>query len=221
MQLKQDAHAIYSNIEWNLGCGVGLGAVILNPKLLNLQAVPLRIDVDGLSLDGFQCLGIALLEKDRQARANEVLGAVRRALICEGVELAADFLVRAARVMTQGADPYDAEEYFSVDLRELWNPGSGRAGSLITADDRTFLEHCAVPLRNCIRHNNGRLLPKKSIRYHGNPRGKAIGIDFTWRKESDNAIALQLSVAYDIFAVVREIVFDGLERASAGAGGTV
>src|SRR6266511_241922 len=106
-QLKQDAHAIYSNIEWNLGCCVDMGVVILNPKLLNLQVIPLRIDVDGRSLDGCQCLGIDLLEKERQARANEVLGAVRRALLCAGVELAADFLVRTHPVVPQRADPYE------------------------------------------------------------------------------------------------------------------
>lgn len=217
-RLLQDAQSVYANIEWNLGCLVGLGAIILRPQLLNLQTAPLRIEIDGLTLDGFQCLGIALLDKDRKPRSDEVLGAARRALICEGVELAADFLVRASRVASAGADPYEAEDYFSVDLRELWNPSTGKAGSLIESEDRSFLETCVVPLRNCIRHNNGRLLPKKSIHYQGNLRGRHVDIDFKWQKDSENALVLPLSSAHGIFTAVREIVVAGLEHAIANCG---
>jgi hypothetical protein len=157
--LQNDAQAIYDNIEWNLGGLMGMAAIIKNPNLLNLTSAPLVLEVDGLSVDGFQCLGIALLAKDRQNRAEELLAMARRSLLCEALEVAADFLTRAAQVSASGMDPYERDNYSSVDIRDLWNSTTGKAGSLIKQVDREFFEKLVAPLRNFIRHNNGKLPP--------------------------------------------------------------
>ena len=139
IRLLNDEKSIFSNIEWNLGALIGMASVVLSPKLVNISNAPLRISADGLDVDGFQCLGVALLEKDRKPRADELLGMAKRTLMCESLEMAADFLARAVRIAENGKDPYEDDDYFSVDIRELWNSKKGRAGSLIDPSDRVFL----------------------------------------------------------------------------------
>jgi hypothetical protein len=211
--LFSDFEAIFNNIEWNLGATIGIASIVINPKLIYLNNAPLRINVDGLDVDGFQCLGVALLEKDRMPRMNEIIAMAKRSLVCESLELAADFLVRASRIMYQGIDPYEKDQYFSVDIRELWNSNKGKAGELIDRPERQFLENLVYPLRNLIRHNNGKLLPKKSIRYNGQHYERSLNIDLEWIEGNDNNIVLQLNTAHDIFVTVRHIVEDGFGRA--------
>jgi len=211
--LLSDSRAIFNNIQWNLGATVGIASIIINPKLINLNNAPLRIDVEGLDIDGFQCLGVALLEKDRMPRLNEIIAMAKRSLVCESLELAADFLVRASRIMHQGIDPYENDQYFSVDIRELWNSNKGKAGALITHTERQFFENLVAPLRNLIRHNNGKLLPKKAIQYSGQHYGKPLAVNQEWKEGADNNIKLQLKTAHDIFTIVMATVDDGLGRA--------
>ena len=213
VRLLNDEKSIFSNIEWNLGALIGMASVVLSPKLVNISNAPLRISADGLDVDGFQCLGVALLEKDRKPRADELLGMAKRALMCESLEMAADFLARAVRIAENGKDPYEDDDYFSVDIRELWNPKKGRAGSLIDSSDRVFLEKCAAPLRNIIRHNNGRLPPKKVMIYSGTLRDKKIEIDYKWEEGKDNSLKMPLNIAHDIFYLIWALADDGLQKA--------
>lgn len=213
--LETDASAVYGNIQWNLGGVVGIAAIILNPSLLFISNIPSMISVSGLTLNGNQCLGTALAQQERRDRATELVNAAKRSLICEALELAADFLVRASRISSSGTDPYEDDDYFSSDIKELWNSKANRAGWLIEAADRDFFEMCAAPLRNCIRHNNGRLTPQKSIVYSGQPRGRSIKLSLQWRKDGENHIELTLSEAHDIFTAIRAIVDTGLQRAVA------
>ncbi len=213
IRLSSDGKSIFSNIEWNLGALIGMASVVLSPKLINISNAPLRISADGLDVDGFQCLGVALLEKDRKPRADELLGMAKRALVCESLEMAADFLARAARIAKNGVDPYEDDDYFSVDIRELWNPKEGRAGFLIDQSDRVFLENCAVPLRNIIRHNNGRLPPKKEIKYSGTLRSKKIEISYKWEEGKDNSLKMPLNISHDIFYIIWSLTDDGLQKA--------
>jgi hypothetical protein len=210
---EKEATSIYSNIQWNLGAMAGMAAIIRKPDLINLSEAPLRMKVDGLDLDALQCFGVALLEKDRQPRADELIAMAKRALLAEATEMAADFLVRAVRIVHNGKDPYEIDDYFSVSMNELWNPNSGKAGSLLTEADRNFFENCAAPLRHLTRHNNARLLPKKEVNYTGNPRGKQISINLEWEEGVDNNVTLSLSVAHDIFLTTREAVKSGLQDA--------
>lgn len=211
-KLQQDAHAIYNNIEWNLGGLIGIASITLNPKLINISVAPMKITVEGLDLDGFQCLGVALIEKDRKPRVDELLAMGKRVLVCESLEMAADFLVRASRIITSGSDPYEIDNFFNVDIKELWNFNQGKAGSLIEKEDGNFFEKCVAPLRNFIRHNNGQLPPKKSIVYEGFLRTKKIDLRLIWKEGEDNNIKLPLSTAYDIFTIIRSIVDDGLQN---------
>lgn len=211
--MLNDERSIFNNIEWNLGGLIGMASVILLPKLINISNAPLRINGDGLDVDGFQCLGVALLEKDRKPRADELLAMAKRALICESLEMTADFLSRATRIAKFGQDPYEEDNYFSVDIRELWNPNEGKAGYLIDLSDREFVEKCAAPLRNVIRHNNGRLTPKRNITYSGTLRGKTIDVSYNWKDGEENSIKMSLNKAYDIFNVIRSIVDMGLQKA--------
>jgi len=213
IRLSSDAKSIFSNIEWNLGALIGMASVVLAPKLVNISNAPLRISADGLDVDGFQCLGVALLEKDRKPRADELLGMAKRVLMCESLEMAADFLTRAVRIAENGKDPYEDDDYFSVDIRELWNPKTGRAGSLIDKSDRKFLEKCAAPLRNIIRHNNGRLPPKKEIKYSETLRSKKIEISYKWGEGKDNSLKMPLKIAHDIFYIIWAFTDDGLQKA--------
>jgi hypothetical protein len=213
IRLLNDEKSIFSNIEWNLGALIGMASVVLSPKLVNISNAPLRISADGLDVDGFQCLGVALLEKDRKPRADELLGMAKRTLMCESLEIAADFLARAVRIAENGKDPYEDDDYFSVDIRELWNPKKGRASSLIDPSDRVFLEKCAAPLRNIIRHNNGRLLPKKEIIYSGTLRDKKIEINYKWEEGKDNSLKMPLNIAHDIFYLIWALADDGLQKA--------
>jgi len=176
LKIISDTQSIFNNIEWNLGGLIAAAVLIRNPKLLYLNNIPVVIEVDGLKLDGFQALGISLLGKDRKARADELLGAAKRALLCEALEIGADSLVRAIRLVQTGVDPYSSDNYFSANIKELWNSNKGKAGSLINDQDRLFIEKCAAPLRNIIRHNNGAIPPKKEIIYSGKPKNKQINL---------------------------------------------
>jgi hypothetical protein len=212
-KLRRDADAMLGNLEWNVGGLLGLSVIIQRPAVINLQSAPTSIEVDGLAVDGFQCLGLSLLQRDRKARTEEVLALARRCLICESTELATDYLVRASRLANGKEDPYNGAEYFSVDFTELWNPKKGKAGSLLTQEQRGFMEKCVVPLRHCIRHNNGRLLPYKSIHYTGLPADHQIVVSLQWKANSLNEIALSLKECHDSFTTVRTALTAGLERA--------
>jgi hypothetical protein len=194
IRLLNDEKSIFSNIEWNLGALIGMASVVLSPKLVNISNAPLRISADGLDAD-------------------ELLGMAKRTLMCESLEIAADFLARAVRIAENGKDPYEDDDYFSVDIRELWNPKKGRASSLIDPSDRVFLEKCAAPLRNIIRHNNGRLLPKKEIIYSGTLRDKKIEINYKWEEGKDNSLKMPLNIAHDIFYLIWALADDGLQKA--------
>ena len=217
LALRGNYESILNNIEWNLAGFVSAAFIIINPKLLDLQAVPMRISVDGLDIDGFQCLGLALIEKDRQPRANELLAAAKRSLICESLEVSADFLARAARIASCERDPYARDDYFSVDMRELWNTKRGRAGSLLEEGDREFIEKCVAPLRNFIRHNNGKLPPRRSILYAGKPKSKEFNFSMVWSSDGTNDISATLHIAHDVFVTLRDIGLAGFGRALASS----
>ncbi len=110
--------------------------------------------------------------------------------------------------------PYEGAEYFSVDFTELWNPNKGKAGSLLTHEQRAFMEQCVVPLRHSIRHNNARLLPRRSIRYSGTPADRQIAISLEWSAKSANALTLPLNQCHDLFATVSATVTAGLRMAA-------
>jgi hypothetical protein len=212
--LVNDSQSIFNNIEWNLGGLVGIASLVLNPKLVNITQAPLLINADDLEVDGLQCLGVALLEKDRQARSSELIAMAKRTLVCESLEMTADFLVRSTRILNSGQDPYDKNENFNVNIKELWNSKEGKAGSLITSAEMQFFEKCSAPLRNIIRHNNGRLSPNRKIIYKKTIENKSININSKWEKGTDNRLILQLDKAYDIFCITRSIVSKALNNAS-------
>ncbi len=104
-----------------------------------------------------------------------------------------------------------------VDIRELWNPKRGRAGSLLDDGDREFIEKCVAPLRKFIRHNNGKLAPKRSIIYSGKPKSKEFNFSLVWSTTSTNDISATLQVAHDVFVTLREIGFAGFEMSLASS----
>ena len=136
--LLEDTRSIYNNIQWNLGGLIGIAALIGNPNMLCLQQVPRRIEVDGLNVDGFQCVSLSLLDRERSARADEILAAAKRALVCEALEITADALVRAGHILQSCSDPYEKDEFFSVNIKDLWNPNPPKAGSFLEPADRIF-----------------------------------------------------------------------------------
>jgi hypothetical protein len=140
LRLRSDFESILNNIEWNLAAFVSAAAIIINPKLLDLHNLPMRISSEGLDIDGFQAVGLALLEKDRKSRANELLAAAKRSLICESLEICADYLARGARIASGEGDPYVRDDYFSVDIRELWSGKPGRSGILLEEREREFIQ---------------------------------------------------------------------------------
>lgn len=208
--------ALFAHLEANAAGMAGIAVLTSSPKIVDLAQAPLRISIEGLELDGLQCLGVAVLQKDRQARANDALSMAKRLLVCEALESAADFLARASRLVVSGADPCDEDLYFQSDVKDLWSAKIGRAGSLMQAGERDFFENCAAPLRSCIRYYNGRLYPEKNIQYAGRPGSRSINVSFEWQPNASNEIILQLSAAYDIFISIREITASGLENALHG-----
>lgn len=212
-QIKRDAEGIYGNIEWNLGGLVASAALISTPQLLFLQAVPPQVEVEGLVFDGFQVMGLTLSRAERGPRANELIAAAKRALICEAFEVGAELLVRAVRILHSGRDPYEIDEYFSISFQELWSAQQGKAGSLLEEHERDFFRDCVASLRNWIRHNNGRIPPRKQLFYSGSPRGQQICIRMKWDQDADNNINLLLKLTKDIFDAIREIILDGLRKA--------
>ena len=205
--------ALFSHIELNFGGLVGIAVITSTPKLIDLAQAPLRLNIEGLDLDALQCLGVASLQKDRQPRANELIAMAKRLLVCSSIEFCADFLCRASKISVSGKDPYEEDNNFSTDIKDLWNSKIGKAGSLIDVRDREFFEKCVAPLRNCIRHNNGRLFPEKSVVYAGHPHNKPINVSFEWKQNEKNEIILQLSAAYEIFTSIRDITGLGIKNA--------
>ena len=208
--------AIFTHLEANFGALAGVAVITATPKLIDLAQAPLRMTIEGLELDGLQCLGVAVLQKDRQARASDALTMAKRILVCQALEFATDFLCRASKIAVSGTDPFDEDPLFHADVKDLWNDKFGKAGSLIEGGEREFFEHCGAPLRSCIRYYNGRLYPGKDIKYAGHIRNRSINVNFEWKQKEQNEIALPLSVAYDIFVSIRDITAAGIENAAKG-----
>ncbi len=207
-------HTSYlNNIEWTLGNLVGQAAIILKPETLNLQNVPKVISIDNLEIDGYQCLGISLLNKDRLARSNEIINSAKRSLICESLELTAEHLSRVARIKKNQVDPLDKEDFFSANIKELWNSKEGNSGCLLENDERLFFEKCASPLRHWIRHGNGKIPNKKEISYTNNIMGKNININQKWVSGKDNDLVASLRLAHDVFSVIRDISTNAIKSA--------
>jgi len=68
-------------------------------------------------------------------------------------------------------------------------------------------------LRNIIRHNNGRLPPKKEVKYSGILRNKKIEISYNWEEGNDNSLKMPLKIAHDIFYIIWALTDDGLQKA--------
>jgi len=211
--LLTDSKSIFENIRWNMGGVVGIISLIKKPQMFNLSNIPLRIKIEELDIDLFQCLGISLLQKDRQPRIQELLASTKRSLICESLEITADNLVRTSKIISTGIDPYNHEDYFNADIRDLWNTTKGRAGALISKEQRLFIEKCIAPLRNYIRHNNGVVPPNKSITYNGKPANTQFAINYEWKKNEDNNIKMPLNTAYYLFESIKIICLSGIEKA--------
>ena len=79
--------------------------------------------------------------------------------------------------------------------------------------NKLTLEKCAAPLRNIIRHNNGRLPPKKEIIYSGTLRDKKIEINYKREEGKDNSLKMPLNIAHDIFYLIWALADDGLQKA--------
>ncbi|HED05588.1 MAG TPA: hypothetical protein ENI61_02755 [Ignavibacteria bacterium] len=210
--ILSDTNSILENIKWNMGGLIGIISLISNPQMYFLPSIPLRINIEDLNIDSYQCLGISLLEKDRKHRIDELLASAKRSLICESLEISADSLVRVSRIMITGNDPYQNDDYFNTDIRELWNPKNGKAGALLNKEHRHFFEKCIAPLRNYIRHHNGIMPPNKFIKYEGNPAGKDFTINYEWRKDKDNNIKIKLDVAFYLFESISNICIGGINK---------
>ena len=204
---------IYNNLAWNFGGLVSAAALVIHPKVLYLQNIPAVIEVDGIKIDGFQCLGLTLLGVERKTRSNELISAAKRSLLCDSIEIGADSLIRASSLVEKNVDPYELDEFFSVDIKELWNSKKGKAGYLLSKADRIFFEKCATKLRNVIRHNNAVIPSKKEIVYEGKPREKHINVSFIWTEGGDNNIKLSLSGAFNIFDTTSKAISAGLKKA--------
>lgn len=100
-----------------------------------------------------------------------------RCLICDSMELAADILFRARRILQGQNNPYLGNNQFGVDFAGLSSPKKVKLGALISAEQRKFIGTCAVKLCCLIRHNNSRLLPQKSVVYVGTPAQLSIEIN--------------------------------------------
>jgi len=219
-KLQGDAEGIYGNIEWNMKGLIMSAVLVFNPRFLFLQSIPKVISVDGLNIDGFEVFGLTLREYERENRAKELIAAAKRALICESLEVGADLLVRCARILSSGKDPYESNNYFTANISELWSTSKGKAGRLIAAEDRAFVESCAAPLRHWIRHNNGKIPPKETLYYDGSPRGRRVQVQLEWKQDSDNDIndiKLPLAMAYNIFWTIREMILSGIKKAVSNA----
>ena len=80
--------------------------------------------------------------------------------------------------------------------------------------DREFIEKCAAPLRNFIRHNNGKLAPRRSIVYSGKPQSKEFNFNLLWSSDGINDISATLHIAHDVFVTLRDIGLAGFGRAA-------
>lgn len=212
-KLRSDTSAMLSNIEWNLGSLVGAALILNNPSIVSRQSIPTEVVVDGLELSGSQILGLGLSTHESKDRIREILALAQRCLICESTELAADILFRAAQILNGHKDPYLGNKQFGVDLADLSSAKKGKSGSLISAEQRKFMSACAVKLRCSIRHNNARLLPRKSIVYVGVPAQLLIEVNEQWIEGSNNELKISLKTSHDIFTSVSSIVHSGLTNA--------
>lgn len=212
-KLRADAQGIYGNIEWNLAGLIAAAILIQHPEMLFLPNIPRQVTVNGLALDGFQLMGLTLRHAERAVRSNELIAAAKRSLICEAFEVGTEMLVRAIHILHSGHDPYELEDGFSANFSDTWSSRKERAGSLLEDQERKFFRECVAPLRNWIRHNNGKIPPNEQLSYSGTPRKKRIDICLQWEKDADNNIKLGLNVAWDIFETVRDIVLEALKRA--------
>lgn len=216
-KLQRGATAMFENIEWNLGALVGATLLVQQPSIVNELVLPEKFLVEELGFTPSQVLGLSLAPHERKAREREILALVRRCLICESTELATDILYRAARIAQAQPDPYHGSDGFSVKFIDLTRTKPGNAGALISAEQVKFLNTCMVKLRNLIRHNKSRLLPKQSIVYTGKPAKLEISIKQEWGQGSNNELAISLGLSYRLFKSVAATTQDGISVALSAA----
>ena len=209
--LYESFQGIFGNIELNAEALIGMAVIYQMPNSLNSNSpkFPQKMMMEGSVFDVRQCLGLSLTQDQKDYRIGEIFALARRSLLCEALENSADILARVASVLERNIDPYEQNEYASINIRDLWSSKSGKSGSLIKRTDREFFEKCAAPLRNIIRHNNGRLPPNKEIVYSGSHRGKHINIRF----EQEQPVQIPMVHIEDIFFTIQKIVDDGIQYA--------
>lgn len=215
-QLGIQAQGILQSVETTAAGLVGLSAIVTDHALFLSKAILekeiIEIKADDWIIDGRRVYGIALSPKARERRRSQLHVLGKRLLLCDSLEVVADHLARMARITSVGADPYAQDDYFSVDIRELWNQGPGRAGSLLDPEDRQFIEKCLAPIRNFMRHNNSTIPPLKSIHYEGSPKGVQISVHLEWQQGSENQIRVSLSQAYKLFHALQAALAGAIKR---------
>lgn len=210
-KLYSDATSMFQNIEWNMRNMIGLECIIERPQICFLQNTPNIVKIDYKEFNLYQCLGLSLNHDERKFRINEIISSIKRNLICESLEITADILHKVHKIHLYNNNPYEIEEYLSINIKDLWN--KNKSGKFLSDELRIFIENVASPLRNYIRHNNGLLPPKKFIKFKGVLFEKSIEFDFKWKKDSDNYIKLDISEAHDVFKILEKSCINGIKKA--------
>ncbi len=212
-KLLSDTSLIYRGIEGLVRTLIGAGTLIRNSQMLRPEQITKEFKLDGFVIDGPWSLGLAMSSEEVEHYSQSLVALANRELICDTLQITADVLARAARILLSGKDPYALDTYFSGNIAELWADKTGRAGSLLQPEERRFFKDCATPLRHCVRHNNAVIRPRMKISYSGNPSKWAINVWFQWHKGQPNRLRIPISESFKIFLTMKECGTEGIQQA--------
>ena len=204
-KLHKDTRSSLNNIEWNAAALCGISGLIAQPELLNKTSIQEIIEIDSFELNFHQATGLSLQNGDRQSRINELISAAKRSLICDSIEIIANYTYRAVRILNTGRDPIEQKDQFSIKLMHLHTKKKNNPSEYFSENDRKFFSELVIPLRHCIRHNNATILYNKSICYKGTHSNYIFEFNQSWKNMSKNNISLTLKQAWEIFIVLKNI----------------
>lgn len=197
-EIKNNYNSKMSNILWNVGNYIGLGWLIKHPQLLNISLIPpTSLEVDGLRVDAYQAFGLALIERDRTARAEEIIAGAKRSLICDSSEIFCDTICRLNYAYTHEVNPYEEKQPFSV----LFTQAEKLLKKFLSDSEANFIEKYVAPLRHNIRHNNGIFIPGKIINY----TDRIHDVDFKFNSDGMSNLQLSLEQCNNIHNVLLRI----------------
>jgi hypothetical protein len=208
--IAADTVSMLTNVEWNALGLVGAAAIARTPGLLNRYALPSGVVVDAFTMPGEVVFGVGLPQAERSSRADELIAASKRTLVCDAAEVLVEGITRMDRWCVAGVDIHAAGRSRHPEDVQCKRVADGnrspRELGLVDHAEQAFLRDLVFPLRHAIRHNNGRVHhATKSINYAGTVYGQSFDVHIAVAGDLSVNIQLDIGTAFAMLHVMKAI----------------